>query len=149
VYGDPMRLEQVLQNLAANALRHTPSGGRIDLEARPGQQGALVITVTDTGEGIPAEHLGSIFDRFYKVDSARGAGGGGSGLGLSIVKTTVERHGGRITVESRPGHGSTFKIELPTSADADGAAARPAEEAAASPQSFDLLNVPDRTRGEA
>ena len=125
VYGDPMRLEQVLQNLAANALRHTPAGGRIDLEARPGDRGVLVITVTDTGEGIPAEHLGSIFDRFYKVDSARVAGGGGSGLGLSIVKATVERHGGRISVESQPGHGSTFRIELPTNADGEGPAPRP------------------------
>jgi len=108
-----------------------------------------VITVTDTGEGIPAEHLGSIFDRFYKVDSARGAGAGGSGLGLSIVKTTVERHGGRITVESRPGHGSTFKIELPTSGDSESAPARPGEGAPVTLQPFDLLNVPDRKRGEA
>jgi two-component system phosphate regulon sensor histidine kinase PhoR len=128
VYGDPMRLEQVLQNLAANALRHTPAGGRIDLEARAGDRGVLVITVTDTGEGIPAEHLRCIFDRFYKVDSARGAGGGGSGLGLSIVKATVERHGGRISVESQPGHGSTFRIELPSNADGDGAAPRPVEQ---------------------
>jgi signal transduction histidine kinase len=127
VYGDPMRLEQVLQNLAANALRHTPSGGRIALEAHPGHHGGLVITVTDTGEGIPAEHLASIFDRFYKVDSARGAGISGSGLGLSIVKATVERHGGRITVESEPGKGTTFKIELPTNADGEEAVHRPAE----------------------
>jgi signal transduction histidine kinase len=113
VYGDPMRLEQVLQNLAANALRHTPGGERIELGAEPGANGTIVLTVRDTGEGIAPEHLPSIFDRFYKVDSARGAGAGGSGLGLSIAKAIVERHGGRITVASVPGEGTVFRIELP------------------------------------
>jgi signal transduction histidine kinase len=113
VYGDPMRLEQVLQNLAANALRHTPGGGRVELGAEPTANGAIVLTVRDTGEGIAPEHLASIFDRFYKVDSARGAGASGSGLGLSIAKAIVERHGGRITVASVPGQGTAFRIELP------------------------------------
>jgi signal transduction histidine kinase len=108
-----MRLEQVLQNLAANALRHTPRGGRVELGAAPGAKGGIVLTVRDTGEGIAPEHLPSIFDRFYKVDSARGAGAGGSGLGLSIAKAIVDRHGGRITVASVLGEGTVFRIELP------------------------------------
>jgi signal transduction histidine kinase len=87
----------------------------------------IVLSVEDTGPGISPEHLPRIFDRFYKVDSARGAGISGSGLGLSIVKATVERHGGRITVESEPGKGTTFKIELPTNADGEEAVHRPAE----------------------
>jgi signal transduction histidine kinase len=113
VYGDPLRLEQALQNLAANALRHTEAGGRIELRAEPGRRGIVVITIRDTGEGIPLDHLPSIFDRFYKVDAARGAGSAGSGLGLSIVKTIVERHGGRIEVDSEVGVGTTFRLELP------------------------------------
>jgi signal transduction histidine kinase len=114
-YGDPLRLEQVLQNLAANALRHTPPGGTIELRAEPADtERAVVISVRDTGEGIPAEHLPSIFDRFYKVDAARGAGAAGSGLGLSIVKAIVERHGGSVGAESEPGHGTVIRVVLPT-----------------------------------
>jgi signal transduction histidine kinase len=77
--------------------------------------------VRDTGEGIPPEHLGSIFDRFYKVDAARGAAGGGSGLGLSIVKAIVERHGGTVRAESAPGQGTTMRVVLPTGPGAAGA----------------------------
>ena len=113
-YGDPLRLEQVLQNLAANALRHTPRGGTIELRAEPAETGMVAISVRDTGEGIPAEHLSSIFDRFYKVDAARGAGAGGSGLGLSIVKAIVERHGGMVRAESELGKGTTIRVLLPT-----------------------------------
>jgi len=118
-YGDPLRLEQVLQNLAANALRHTPHGGAIELRAEPSEaDGMVAISVRDTGEGIPPEHLSSIFDRFYKVDAARGAGAGGSGLGLSIVKAIVERHGGSVRAESTPGQGTTMRVLLPTGASA-------------------------------
>jgi signal transduction histidine kinase len=110
VTGDARRLEQVLQNLTANALRHTPRGGRVTLTAsRDG--GERVLRVTDTGEGIAPEHLPHVFDRFYKADPAR-ADVGGTGLGLSIVKAIVERHGGRVTVASRPGHGTTFEVRL-------------------------------------
>jgi len=114
VFGDPLRLEQVLQNLAANALRHTPVGGTIELKAEPAGEGLVALTVRDTGEGIPADHLGSIFDRFYKVDASRGAAAGGSGLGLSIVKAIVERHGGTVQAESAPGRGTTMRVVLPT-----------------------------------
>jgi signal transduction histidine kinase len=111
VLGDPDRLEQVLQNLTANAIRHTRPHGRIDLRAAV-RDGALRVTVTDSGEGIPSEHLSRIFDRFYKVSSSRAARSTGSGLGLSIAKAITERHGGTISVASRPGE-TTFEIILP------------------------------------
>jgi len=112
VTGDPMRLEQALQNLAANALRHTPPGGRVGLAAFvEGDQ--VVVTVSDTGSGIAPEHLDRVFDRFYKVDPARGGDARGSGLGLSIVKAIVERHNGTVTVTSVPGEGARFTLKFP------------------------------------
>ncbi len=107
VTGDRERLERALQNLTANALRHAPDGSSIVLSARP-VDGGMAFTVEDSGPGIAPEHLPRVFDRFYKVDESRAArpgpgSAGGSGLGLSIVKAIVERHGGTITVESRPG----------------------------------------------
>jgi signal transduction histidine kinase len=110
VIGDSDRLEQALQNLAANALRHTPEGGEIRLGSSIVPEGSI-LTVRDTGPGIPEEHLPLIFERFYKVDAARKAAGG-SGLGLSIVKAIVERHGGRIT--ARNDNGAVFEIVLPS-----------------------------------
>jgi two-component system OmpR family sensor kinase len=113
LFGDPLRLEQALQNLVANALRHTPSGGEIELRAES-QAGDVVLSVRDTGTGIPAEHVPYIFDRFYKVDPARTGGRPvGSGLGLSIVKAIVERHGGSVSVLSDPGVATVFAIQLP------------------------------------
>jgi two-component system OmpR family sensor kinase len=109
VIGDPDRLEQALQNLAANALRHTPDRGQITLTSSA-DAGHIRLTVRDTGPGIPAEHLPSIFDRFYKADAARKAAGG-SGLGLSIVKAIVERQRGTIT--ARNDGGAVFEIVLP------------------------------------
>ena len=111
VTGDPMRLEQALQNLAANALRHTPRGGRVTLNAAV-EGGGVTVTVSDTGAGISPEHLPHVFDRFYKIDPAR-TGQSGSGLGLSIVKAIVERHGGTVTAASRAGEGTTFSIKFP------------------------------------
>jgi two-component system sensor histidine kinase BaeS len=110
--GDPMRLEQALQNLAANALRHTPQGGRVTLTASF-ENGAVVVAVSDTGSGIAPEHLPHVFDRFYKVDPSRAGESAGSGLGLSIVKAIVERHGGAVTATSRPGGGTTFTLKFP------------------------------------
>ena len=112
VTGDPMRLEQALQNLAANALRHTPKGGKVALAAAF-EDGGIVVTVSDTGSGIAAEHLPHVFDRFYKVDPSRTGEAAGSGLGLSIVKAIVERHGGTVTATSRPGGGTTFTLKFP------------------------------------
>ena len=111
VIGDPDRLEQALQNLAANALRHTPDGGEISLKAELRPDG-IHLLVRDTGPGIPPEHLPLIFDRFYKVDASRRAAAG-SGLGLSIVKAIIERHGG--TIVARNDNGAVFEIVLQTS----------------------------------
>jgi signal transduction histidine kinase len=104
VLGDRNRLEQALQNLAANALRYAPNGSTIRLRARRDASG-VKMSVEDTGPGIPREHLPHVFDRFYKADASRASGHvpGGSGLGLSIVKAIVERHGGRVSVASRSG----------------------------------------------
>lgn len=109
--GDPHRLEQALQNLAANALRHTPPGGAVRLHASR-EDGKVKITVADNGVGIPPEHLPHVFDRFYKADQSRTLAGG-SGLGLSIVKAIVERHGGSVAVRSRQGVETVFEIVLP------------------------------------
>ena len=116
ITGDRDRLEQALQNLAANAMRYAPRGTVIELRSRVhGETGVsrraqtgVTITVTDQGPGITPDHLPHVFDRFYKVESSRAQDAadklaGGSGLGLSIVKAIVERHGGRISVSSRPG----------------------------------------------
>ena len=108
--GDPHRLEQAVQNLASNALRHTPPGGRIRLAASR-EAGTVKVIVADNGMGIPAEHLPHVFDRFYKADQSRSKSG--SGLGLSIVKAIVERHGGTVSVRSRQGVETVFEIVLP------------------------------------
>jgi len=112
VRGDARRLEQALQNLVANALRHTPTGGAVSLKCRL-DGGDVVIAVQDTGHGIAPEHLPNIFDRFYKGDTSRAGSAAGSGLGLSIVKAVVDRHGGTIAVFSSP-DGTTFELRLPT-----------------------------------
>ena len=113
VIADPDRIEQAIENLVANALRHTPSGGTITLGATQ-VNGAAQLSISDTGGGIAPEHLPHVFERFYKVDSSRAAESTGSGLGLSITKAIVERHDGTIRVTSQPGQ-TTFTIHLPQS----------------------------------
>src|SRR5262245_14734445 len=108
VSADRDRLEQSIQNLAANAMRFAPSGSTIRLAAFRDPRG-VTLSVEDQGEGIPAEHLPHVFDRFYKADASRAGVSGGSGLGLSIVKAIVERHGAQISVASRPGR-TVFEI---------------------------------------
>ena len=110
---DPERMGQVLGNLLDNALRHTPSGGTVTLSCR--RNGRWVeYVVTDTGAGVAAGHLPHLFDRFYRVDSARDRNHGGSGIGLAIAKALVEAHGGGISATSPgPGAGSTFTVRLP------------------------------------
>ncbi len=110
IIGDGERLERALGNLVANALKFTPAGGSITVKARP-DDGQIAISVTDTGIGIEPEPRGRVFERFYKAD--RGRGDGGTGLGLAIVKHIALAHEGNVSVESRPGHGSTFTMRLP------------------------------------
>ena len=113
MWGDAGRLEQALQNLAANAIRHTPEGGRIELRSEPAGE-RVRISVRDSGPGIPPEHLPRVFDRFYKVDASRtGQSATGSGLGLSIVKAIVERHGGEVSAANADGGGAVFELLLP------------------------------------
>jgi signal transduction histidine kinase len=109
---DIERMVQVLENLVSNALRHTPAGGQIILSARTAA-GATQLIVQDTGEGIPADVLPHIFDRFYRGDVSRSEQGSESGLGLAIAKSIVEAHGGTITAASTLGHGTTFTVTIP------------------------------------
>jgi signal transduction histidine kinase len=109
IRGDAGRLDQVLSNLVANALDHTPSGGEIQMQAAR-DDGGVTIKVSDTGSGIPAEDLPYIFDRFWRGEGRRQAG---SGLGLAIARHLVHAHGGEISVESNLDEGTIFSIRLP------------------------------------
>ena len=107
---DPARVEQIVLILLDNALRHTPSGGRVDvIVGRDGQDGTLA--VRDTGEGIPEDAQPFVFDRFYRGDPSRE--GRSAGLGLAIARGLAAAHRGGIDLESRPGEGSTFTLRLP------------------------------------
>jgi two-component system, OmpR family, phosphate regulon sensor histidine kinase PhoR len=110
VMADEARVEQVLVNLIHNAIKFTPSGGRISISAQA-RDNDILISVADTGEGISADDLPRIFERFYKADKSRS--GGGTGLGLAIAKHIVEAHGGKIWAESVEGKGSNFSFTLP------------------------------------
>ncbi len=114
VLADEDRSVQVLTNLAGNALQYTPAGGTITVSAKPARE-EVQLSVRDTGVGIPPEHLGRIFDRFYRVDKSRSRqAGGGSGIGLTIARALVEAQGGRMWAESEgAGKGSTFHFTLP------------------------------------
>ena len=115
ILGDPDRLEQAVQNVAANAIRHTPTGGMVTLHAGRDGNGRVKISVSDTGPGIPPEHLPHIFDRFYKAAASRAGTHvpSGSGLGLSIVRAIVLRHGGKVSASNRPSGGAEFELLLP------------------------------------
>jgi heavy metal sensor kinase len=111
---DPDAMTQVVLNLLDNAIKYTPSG-RVRLSAHRARStvNEIQIAISDSGPGIPIEHLSHIFDRFYRVDRARSREQGGAGLGLSIVRELVRAHGGDVTVHSVPGEGSTFVVHLP------------------------------------
>jgi signal transduction histidine kinase len=113
VTGDRERLLQVLVNLLANGERYCRDGGRIRIAAAPAHKERVAVSVQDTGTGIAPEHLGRIFDRLYQVGDAKGTSREGLGLGLHIVKSIVEAHGGEVTVASTLGRGSTFTFTLP------------------------------------
>ena len=114
--ADPDALRQMLTNLFDNALRHMPRGGHVAVavDAAPGNSGAVSVAVTDSGSGIPAEHLPRIFERFYRVDASRSREQGGTGLGLAIVKHLVEAHGGKVTAESALSRGTTIRLVFPS-----------------------------------
>lgn len=112
VEGDGVKLQQVISNLVDNAIKYTPEGGRVTISISKAPEHAIV-KITDTGIGIPAEYIGRIFDRFFRVDKARSRSTGGTGLGLSIANRIVLMHGGYIRVTSEEGKGSTFQVELP------------------------------------
>jgi len=109
VDADRTRLEQVAANLIDNAVKYTPSGGRVDVEVRKGSEGAQLV-VRDTGPGIPGDELPRIFDRLFRGDRSRAERG--LGLGLSLVKAVVEAHGGTVKVDSEPGRGAAFTVIL-------------------------------------
>jgi two-component system phosphate regulon sensor histidine kinase PhoR len=113
VRGDMTALERAAVNLVHNAIKFTPEGGRVAITVRP-VGGGVEFAVTDTGVGIDEDDLPRVFERFYKADRARRAGG--TGLGLALVKHTVEAHGGRVEARSEAGHGATFTMWLPTTA---------------------------------
>jgi signal transduction histidine kinase len=109
---DPDRLVQVLLNILGNALRYTKPGGMITLAARL-TDGSVVFSIKDTGDGIGADELAHVFERFYRSDQSRSRSGGGAGLGLAIAKSLVEAHGGRIWAESKINEGSSFSFTVP------------------------------------
>lgn len=113
VSGDPAMLRRALSNLLANALRHSPRGETVDVRLESASGKPVRLIVANCGEGIPAEHLPRIFDRFYRVDPARQRGGEGAGLGLAIVKSIIQAHGGSIVARSQPGR-TEFELLLPS-----------------------------------
>jgi two-component system sensor histidine kinase BaeS len=112
--ADPVRLRQALGNLVSNALRYTPTGGRVTLRACE-SEGHVLIEVVDTGTGIDSEALPHVFDRFWRAEKSRSRRTGGSGLGLAIVRSFIDAHGGTVSVTSTPGEGTTFTVRLPDS----------------------------------
>lgn len=112
IAADPRFLRQIPLNLLDNALQHTPRNGRVTIQLRESAGQALLV-IEDTGCGIAAEHLPRVFDRFYRIDTARSRRTGGSGLGLAICRSLAEAYGGQIECESTPGKGTTMTVQLP------------------------------------
>ena len=112
-HADPQHLHQALTNLIENAIKFTPAGRRGARHRVAARDDEVGVTVADDGPGIPADARAHVFDRFYRVDRARGRDAGGSGLGLAICREIARAHGGRVAVESEEGRGSAFSLALP------------------------------------
>jgi len=121
---DAHRISQVLRNLLENGVAHTPRSGAVTVAAER-RDNRLEVSVADTGEGIPAEDLPNIFERFYRVDKSRARGTGGSGLGLTIARRLIEAHGGTIEARSEQGKGSRFSFTIPIVPDNHGSTEAP------------------------
>jgi two-component system phosphate regulon sensor histidine kinase PhoR len=117
VRADSERMAQVLMNLLHNAVKFSPSGGRVTVGAKAEAED-VIVSVRDEGVGVPEGELERIFERFYKVDRARVRGKGGTGLGLAIARHIVEGHGGHIRAESEEGSGSIFSFTIPRAKEA-------------------------------
>ena len=111
IEGDVEAMRELVDNLVSNAIKYTPSGGRVDVRLAT-ENGSAVLEVADTGIGIPPEEQGRVFERFYRIDKARSRQMGGTGLGLSIVKHVALAHGGTVSLKSAPGRGSTFRVQV-------------------------------------
>jgi signal transduction histidine kinase len=122
VSGDAHHLVRLFTNLLENAVRHTPPGGHIRLSAAAREEDTVTVTVEDTGEGIPPEHLPRVLERFYRVDDSRTRASGGTGLGLAICQSIVQAHGGSLTIQSEVGQGTRVVVTLPRAAPAAPAA---------------------------
>lgn len=120
VYADDARLRQILDNLISNALRHTPAGTPVTVTVGAGP-GLGSVTVADRGPGMTAGQAARVFERFYRTDHARSRASGGTGLGLSITSALVAAHCGTISLDTQPGHGAAFRVELPLAASAPAA----------------------------
>jgi two-component system phosphate regulon sensor histidine kinase PhoR len=113
LWGSQKELHSAFSNLVSNAVRYTPAGGRITIRLASGRDGGAILSVNDTGYGIPATHLPRITERFYRISTSRSRESGGTGLGLSIVKHVLGRHQARLEIHSEPGRGSSFSCHFP------------------------------------
>jgi signal transduction histidine kinase len=116
ICGDTFLLDQAFSNLVENSIKYTPRGGKVTITTEE-KEGKALITVSDTGIGIPEEDIPHLFERFYRVDKERSRRAGGTGLGLSITQWIIKAHKGTITVRSTPGSGSDFIVSLPKDGD--------------------------------
>ena len=119
VRGDQQQLEQLVRNLVDNALKYGAEDERVTVSLAPGQGESARLSVTDRGDGIAPEHLPHLTRRFYRTDPGRSRASGGTGLGLAIVKHIVERHRGRLDIDSKVGTGTTVSVRIPLSGDGD------------------------------
>ena len=119
LYADATLFRRAVNNLLANALQYTPCGGGIVLTCQEMPDGTICVTIADTGSGIAPEHLPKVFDRFYRADPARSQYPQGAGLGLAIVQSIMELHGGAVTIQSEPGQGTTVMLCFPTAPEDD------------------------------